>query len=666
MTLSYVGRVDRQVKVRGFRIELEEIEKALVDGGKNKVQTAAAITVNNSDHGLQIVGFVAPSDVDIDALRASLVALLPAYARPTRIIAISEMPKSANLKLDRKALLKLATESGRGETDLDGEEDFPQLLNPTEKLIATVWKELLGLGGKTQIHRHDDFLTIGGNSILAIKAARLIASSIGHDVPVVLLIRETILESLARAIDRHTALSSASRDSFSSYLSTIQQTAVSNDLSKPYPLSYLEDDMLYAYIVSDTKSAYHTTVQFTIHGDYNPSALVEAFTAIVQENPILRARYVVSGGQPFRAISPKVFAPQCFVGDILSARKLQDLVDEPFNLETDQLFRVIMWIKGGEYMETEVTIVTHHLITDKASLGLMLQWIGRKYRDVTGAGGASADNHERFLASEKKCHYAEGTYIDWAQWLQIQEQNSSKSHLQLQEKNIDFWHHHLQGMQPIPQLHQSRLGQERGLTQFLHIPTTLVDSGQKYSQRMAVAATALTLGALFGTSDLVIALPYINRDDHSTANMLGLFVDQLPIRILLNDVTSVTALLDAVTNEINLAISHRLPYVKIKSAMSTTDEPVNIVDVMVVYHWQTDSFEKSLLLGPNTKLRWRSDGTKASGSLFSLLLQFREQDDGSVYVEIEYKPALISPQTMSALTAFLLSTMQGLAQQVLP
>jgi hypothetical protein len=661
MTLSYVGRLDHQVKVRGFRIELEEIERALLTAGGAKIQSAAAITVANDDHVVRIVAFVTPSGVDTEVLRAELVNLLPAYARPAQIVSISEMPKSPTFKVDRKALLALAANSKHAGTGKDEGDASAELLTPTEKLISTIWKELLSLNNDVHLHRYDDFLAIGGNSLLAIKAARLITSAIGHHVPVALLIRETKLEELARAIDQHTACSSATSNSFSSYLSSSHQAPLADYSSTASPLSYLEDDMFRAHAISSTKSAFHTTVQFVIEEDYNYSALVEAFTAVARDNPILRARYIVSEGRPARFVSAEALAPQCYVGNELSRERLQALVDEPFDLAREQLFRVIIWIRNDINTETEVTMITHHLITDKASVGLMLQWIGRRYRDLTGSKVASH--------SETKSYVTKGTYIDWAQWLQIQERNSFESQSPKQ-KNLEFWNQHLQGMQSVSQLRRSScLGQDLGSTKSIHITSSeAVKLGHNFSQRLAVASTALALRAVFGLSDLVIGLPYMNRDDPSTADMLGLFVDQLPIRLLHNDVNlaSADALLNAVTAEINLAIAHRLPYVQIKSAIVPEDSYANIVDVMVIYHWQSDAYDKSLDLGPDTTVLWRSRGAKPSGALFSLLLEYREQKDGSLEIEIEYNTRVVSPETVVELKKFLEGAVKGLSQGILP
>jgi gliotoxin/aspirochlorine biosynthesis peptide synthetase len=100
MKISYVGRVDNQVKVRGFRVELEEIESTLLAAGKDKVQSAAAIAMDNdggdgSGGGLRIIGVVTPEDVDVAALRARLAFSLPSYSRPSQILAVSELPMSS-------------------------------------------------------------------------------------------------------------------------------------------------------------------------------------------------------------------------------------------------------------------------------------------------------------------------------------------------------------------------------------------------------------------------------------------------------------------------------------------------------------------------------------------------------------------------------------------
>ncbi|KAI8944010.1 hypothetical protein F4801DRAFT_601228 [Xylaria longipes] len=575
MNISYVGRIDNQVKVRGFRVELEEVENALIDAGGGNVRSAAAIAISGNDsaglesYGVRIVGFVTPASVDVAVLHAKLAILLPSYSRPSQVLTISELPVTGNLKLDREKLKALVLATHTWQTlDKKMQQAYEtDDLNPTEKMIAGVWRRVLGLnGGARTIDRDDDFLSLGGNSILAIKSARLVAESIGHDVPIAMLLRETVLGRLARAINQQNALAIASgatdSDSFASYLNWMQRgtgaraDGAADHASKGHPLSHLERELFQAHTTSKTKSAFNTTARF----------LSKAFLALIQENPILRARYTISEGY--------------FVGDEMDSE-----ADE-------QLIRVILWIQNGDGRRTEY----------KASMALMLEWTSRRYKDLN-------EGRPR-----------EGTYIDWARWLEQQKFHSMASSRPQDENRINFWKEHLQRTQQALSF-QTRM---KSTNPPLHIGMDINMREYKYSQRLAVAATALGLYAHLGSSDLILGVPYLNRDEPGTANMLGLFVDRLPIH----------ALLDGIATETNLCIKNQLPYAEIHSQ--------SLVDVMIVYHWQSDSLRHSFSLGPDS-----------TGSMHPVEIEYIEEEDGSL-------------DLIAAMQAFLPGAVQGLARQRAP
>ncbi|KAI8630112.1 non-ribosomal peptide synthetase [Xylariaceae sp. FL1651] len=699
MNISYIGRVDNMVKVRGFRVELEEVENALLAADRVKVQSAAAIAVSSGSGGddyfdgsLHIVGLVTPADVDIAALRAKIAVMLPSYARPSQLLAVSELPKTANLKLDREKLkdLVLATQAqpeyrGPGKYEGEGERESDKL-SPTESLIAGIWKKLLGLRDGVRIRKDDDFLALGGNSVLAIRAARSIAASIGHNIPVALLVRESVLERLAKAIDQPIVLSpplsSATGYSFSSHLSMQKSDSADGnqpllDPSRPLPLSYLEYEMFQAHMVSTRKSAFNTTAQFVLSGPVDLKILVEAFTALVQENPILRARYFMSEEHAVRVISANVTEPQ-FYRDELDSQRLQALVNEPFDLAKDQLARVVFWEKAGANREIEIVLIIHHIITDKASLVLMLQWVSRRYGDLLGRGASSSKHNDESEAVSNPTK--SNTYLEWASWLAEQKsQNNSILQPQMQkQEHIEFWKHHLQGLQRTPHLRGSSSNNyvgSPGSHQTIRIPPLDGAPGAKpkysYSQRIAVAATALALRVVFDNPDVVLGLPYVNRDEPATADMLGFFLDRLPIRINLDktDTSSASALLDAVSTEINLCLSNQLSYVEIQEAVGDSGNNHGhraIIDVMVVYDWQSDSLEHSLSLGPDVRVVEVLDRVRPTGSLFPLEFGFFEEKDGGLRVHVTYNTEIVSPEHIAALIALLPNTLQRLAQQITP
>ncbi|RZM84279.1 hypothetical protein C3B51_03995 [Pseudoalteromonas rubra] len=161
--LQYCGRVDHQVKLRGYRIELEEIERHLsaIDGIKQ-----AVVTLNEQ----QLSAYVVPEDAmtghalvtseQAQLLRQALLQSLPEYMIPSVFVALDALPKTLNGKLDRAQLPVPQTLSGaQSETPPEGE---------YEQFVAHTWAELIGIGVES-ISRHDNFFALGGHSLLVVR-----------------------------------------------------------------------------------------------------------------------------------------------------------------------------------------------------------------------------------------------------------------------------------------------------------------------------------------------------------------------------------------------------------------------------------------------------------------------------------------------------------------
>jgi len=682
MDISYVGRADDMVKIRGFRVELGEVEFALHIGAGYQIQRAAAVVVGSGETGadnMHIVGFVSPANTDVSLIRENLATILPAYSRPSYIFAVPELPTTANSKVDCN---KLADMAANAISHLKANEDINEgdELSSTEKAVAQTWKELFGLRSDVRLGRDDDFLDLGGNSVLAIKAARKIGSSLLRSVPVSLVARESNLGRLAGSIDKHIMLSSPSgsldNQSFSGFLAHNPYSwTSSSDLS----LSYLESDLFHSYACSKVQSVFSATAQFTIYGPVKGDLLAEAFTSLVREHPMLRARYMEKPEHPRRFITGYITPPEQYAGDEMSARKkVQRLVDKPFDLAKDQLFRVLIWKKPTPSPETEVTMATHHIITDKESLGLMLRWASAKYESLL-IESSQPKQKGRQLASRVAPGSLQrsGTYIDWAEWLHKRVQYPSEE----KNRRIQFWKQHLQGFQPIsPQLHDfslSGLMGRPGSTLSFYMPPVDDDNDStapkrhKYSQRLAVAATALALHALFGTRDVVLGLPYLNREEPETVDMLGFFIERLPIRIFLNDdnISSTTKLLNAVSGEIQSCIDHRLSYPDITQAIRgksqlSLDRKDDIVDVMLVYDWESDSLAHSFSLGPDIKVLENLPKVRPTGALFPLEIAFHEDKEGGVFVNLTYSKDIVCDECAYAFKDVVVPAMKAMARGV--
>ncbi len=164
------GRRDEQVKIRGFRIELGEIETIALS--HPNVHEAAALVVEDSNRESQLVLFVQVS-AESPSIRSFLSDRLPAYKIPSRIVELSELPKNANGKIDRRNLASLPL----APSDVD---EFFEPANDLEKCIAEVWSEVLGIN---RIGRNQNFFDLGGTSLQAARMTSILSERLGLRVP---------------------------------------------------------------------------------------------------------------------------------------------------------------------------------------------------------------------------------------------------------------------------------------------------------------------------------------------------------------------------------------------------------------------------------------------------------------------------------------------------
>ena len=193
--LEFVGRADHQIKVRGFRVELGEVEAALkaADG-----VAVAAARAWDSPSGTTLAGYVVGREPVADAaafagtVRAAISAKLPAYMVPATITVLDEMPKTESGKLNRPGLPPPVVHTAGGEP--------PR--TDTERILATAISGLLGVA---EIGRGDDFFALGGDSILSVQlAARLRA--MGRPMTARMIFEHPTVEALAAALDAAAAI----------------------------------------------------------------------------------------------------------------------------------------------------------------------------------------------------------------------------------------------------------------------------------------------------------------------------------------------------------------------------------------------------------------------------------------------------------------------------
>ncbi|MFF8958121.1 amino acid adenylation domain-containing protein [Streptomyces sp. NPDC014894] len=190
---EYLGRVDSQVKVRGYRIEPSEIESAL--NGLDGVEASAVAAVPLADGDKRLVAFIAADeDADTAALRARLGEVLPDYMLPSHFVRLDRIPTAPSGKIDRKALPALFDPADRTASTP------PR--TPAEREIADRWGELLKTGG---IGAHDDFFALGGHSILATRLVYRIRTDFGADIGLRELLARPTVAGMAATVEARLA-----------------------------------------------------------------------------------------------------------------------------------------------------------------------------------------------------------------------------------------------------------------------------------------------------------------------------------------------------------------------------------------------------------------------------------------------------------------------------
>lgn len=192
--LDFLGRTDRQVKLRGFRIELDEVEQALLRCPG--VAAAVALVQRDARDEDRLLAFVQSRTGDAPtagAVDAFLQSNLPSYMRPARITVLQQLPKTSSGKVDRAALLAL----GPSEVTQPVRRNA---IHATELLITRLWSELLGV---EDIGRNDNFFDLGGHSLLAARLVDEMERTLGQRLPLTAVLADATVAGMSRRLQEN-------------------------------------------------------------------------------------------------------------------------------------------------------------------------------------------------------------------------------------------------------------------------------------------------------------------------------------------------------------------------------------------------------------------------------------------------------------------------------
>ena len=218
-TLEFLGRVDLQVKLRGYRIELEEIEAVLA--AHPDVGGAAAVVYDHAPGDQRLAAYVVAADahsIDVEDLRRLCKTQLAPYMVPSTFVALDEFPTTPNRKLDRRAL------PAPGGMRPGLERPYTAPGTPVEESLAAIWCDVLAVD---RVGVDDDFFDLGGHSLLAVRMLARVQQNLGLDLALPTVFEHSTVRELAAAVTGELR-GAASDDELAALLAEVEASELMN------------------------------------------------------------------------------------------------------------------------------------------------------------------------------------------------------------------------------------------------------------------------------------------------------------------------------------------------------------------------------------------------------------------------------------------------------
>ena len=559
--IVFLGRVDAQVKVRGFRVEPGEVEAALA---RHPSVAAAAVAARGEG---RLVAWIVPAAGEMDAaeLRTHLRAHLPDFMVPRTFVAIGRLPLTASGKIDRRAL---------PEPDAPASpEVFVAPRTETEATLARLWAEVLGL---PSVGVDDDFFELGGHSLLAARVAARASAALGAELPLRALFEAPTVAALAARLRAADALPP---------LPPIERAP-----EGAAPLSFAQEGLWAAHRLEGGGPAYHMPAAWRIRGDVDADALARAFAELVARHEPLRTAIRGQGtgdrGQPAGAPVQVVLSASPFdlpVDDLAAAadpeaearRIAADEAARPFDLErgatpagsshgvrgshgeTMALRARLLRLGDGDFV---LSLVVHHVAADGWSLGVLFRELGALY--------AAFARGEPSPLPPLPVRYA-----DFAAWQRAWLSGDAM------DAQLAYWRERLAGAPPALDLPTDRPRPAVRSPAGAHHPFALpaeavarlgaLARGEGATLFMALAAGfAAVLARWSGDEEVVIGTPVANRRRPELEGLAGCFVNTLPLRTDMAGDPSFRALLGRLREATLGAFTHPdVPFHRIVEAL---------------------------------------------------------------------------------------------------
>jgi amino acid adenylation domain-containing protein len=516
--MEFLGRVDAQVKVRGFRVEPGEVEAALTS--HLAVGEAAVLLREDVEGQPRLVAYVVPAggaDVGAAMLQEYLRERLPEYMVPAAYVVLESIPLTPNGKLDRRAL------PAPEETDR-----YMAPRTPAEEVLAGIWAEVLGT---ERVGVDTSFFDMGGDSLLGVRMVSRVRKALGVKLQMKVLFEANTVAALATLVEGLRGGAAAAPP--------IER--VPRD--RPLPLSFAQQRLWLVDRMEPGSPAYNIPYALRLRGALDVDALRWSLEALVERHEPLRTGFAEDGGEPVQVIRAGA-APALEVRDLSglpdAEREARRLAEEealqPFDLARGPLLRTTLLRLGAD--DHVLLFTVHHIVSDGWSRDLLV-------RDMTALYAARGRGVDAGLPRMPV------QYADYAVWQRARLDGGGM------EEQVQWWKGALAGAPPLLEIPTDRpraAGQSaRSGSHDFALPPEL-SAGLRALARREGATLFMTvlagwqalLARCAGQDDVVVGTPVAGRTRPELEGLVGFFVNMLPMRLELDGDPTFAALVGRV------------------------------------------------------------------------------------------------------------------------
>ncbi|MBA6304371.1 non-ribosomal peptide synthase/polyketide synthase [Colwellia sp. MB02u-14] len=622
-SIEYLGRTDDQIKVRGHRIEVGEIERAILKSESVTAVTVKAFTISDDDKQLAAY-VVAPTlkDDQLASLCDALKALIPDTMIPSQWIILGQLPLNKNGKVDKKALPEPDWTKSNNKTI------YVAPSSETEKLLATIWQDILNV---EIIGINDDFFEVGGHSLLATRVVTRVRKELNFKLEVRDFFANPTINALSQLIKQTT--------------NTSHKLEIPSRLS-PLPLSYAQKSLWVTTQLSGGASAYNICSPVELKGALDSEALQKSLQAIVDRHEVLRTNMVEQNDEVVQLIHASMELPFTVTSlEQTDAEQLDETIKQAiakigqrkFDLANDPLIEASLFVISPE--RHVLVLNVHHIVTDGWSFDIIIREFVQFYQHYTA--GLNLDNIAPLPMQ----------YGDYTMW-QLSQANDDSILQQL-----DYWQQQLADLSPtldlpldFPRPSMPTFNGAREHFQFdsevdQRVKSLCLKEGASLFMT-TLAAFQLVLSRFTGQSDITIGSPIANRTESEFESLIGFFVNTLVLRGKVDSSLSFSQFLQQIKETTLAAYENQdVPFDQVsnlvnkdKSAGSTAKAPLYQVR-MVMRNQPMNSIDvEGVQVTPLMQ--------DFSTAKFDLLLILEEGENG-LQGSLEYNTSLFRSETIN-------------------